>query len=244
MWDKTTSTTTSSGSGSGEASGGGRKSRDKGEGNTGGDGGDDGADGLKLTLTKCVSCCLCSRSTTTTIGAEHDVGSGEDKSKGVDSREASEAQLLLSLLHDSYEHIDRSEEYERRLEGAFDSATTTANSINNADINHSSFATPTRTLTITTANTTTADSFAERKDSNTQHTEHIQITDPDHPTTSTTHSTRPSITLTRINLTLHPGQLVAIVGQVGAGKSSLIHTILGEMNSIYGNIYNLYNVYV
>ena len=249
LWDKTTSTTTGSDTGSGEASGGGRKSRDKGEGNTGGDGGDDGADGLKLTLTKCVSCCLRSRSTTTTgadmgAGTDSGVSSGDGKSKGVEFREASEAQLLLSLLHDSYEHIGRSEEYERRLEGAFDSATTTANSINNANIDNSSFATPTRTLTITTANTTTADSFAESKDSNTQHTEHIQITDPDHPTTSTTLTGRPSITLTRINLTLHPGQLVAIVGQVGAGKSSLIHTILGEMNSIYGNIYNLYNVYV
>ena len=226
MWDEATGS-------------GGRRSKDKGEGTTGGKGEEEGDDCVNLTLTQCVSCCICSRSTTTTTtttttGAELAAGSvlnsGDGKRKGVDSRDVSEAQLLLSLLQESYEHIDRSEEYERRLEKAIDRPISTANSNNNsANINHSSFAIPTRALTTVS----TADSVVESKDNNTQHTEHIQITDPDHPTTLTG---RPSITLTRINLTLHPGQLVAIVGQVGSGKSSLIHTILGEMNSVYGNI--------
>ena len=33
----------------------------------------------------------------------------------------------------------------------------------------------------------------------------------------------------RLNLSVKPGQLVAVVGQVGAGKSSLIQALLGEM---------------
>jgi len=33
-----------------------------------------------------------------------------------------------------------------------------------------------------------------------------------------------------------PGQLVAIVGQVGAGKSSLLSAILGEMERVQGSV--------
>ena len=39
-----------------------------------------------------------------------------------------------------------------------------------------------------------------------------------------------------INLQILPGQLVAIVGQVGAGKSSLIQAMLGEMKKQEGNV--------
>ncbi|KAG1674186.1 ABC transporter C family member 3 [Nymphon striatum] len=43
-------------------------------------------------------------------------------------------------------------------------------------------------------------------------------------------------TLADINLSVPHGQLVAVVGQVGAGKSSLISAILGEMNKQNGKI--------
>ena len=36
-------------------------------------------------------------------------------------------------------------------------------------------------------------------------------------------------TLTNLNLTLEVGSLTAVVGEVGAGKSSLLSAILGEM---------------
>ena len=39
-----------------------------------------------------------------------------------------------------------------------------------------------------------------------------------------------------INLSIKPGQLVAVVGQVGAGKSSLISALLGEMEKITGHV--------
>ncbi|KAI8785008.1 multidrug resistance-associated protein 1, partial [Biomphalaria glabrata] len=39
-----------------------------------------------------------------------------------------------------------------------------------------------------------------------------------------------------INLTITPGQLTAIVGPVGAGKSSLIFAILGEMEKLKGEV--------
>ena len=35
---------------------------------------------------------------------------------------------------------------------------------------------------------------------------------------------------------MKPGQLVAVVGQVGAGKSSLIQALLGEMEKHGGNV--------
>lgn len=43
-------------------------------------------------------------------------------------------------------------------------------------------------------------------------------------------------TLDDINLNVTPGQLVAVVGQVGSGKSSLLSAILGEMEKIRGNV--------
>ncbi len=39
-----------------------------------------------------------------------------------------------------------------------------------------------------------------------------------------------------INLTVKPGELVAVVGQVGAGKSSLVSALLGEMEKMNGDI--------
>ena len=42
--------------------------------------------------------------------------------------------------------------------------------------------------------------------------------------------------LPSINLKVKPGQLVAIVGQVGAGKSSLLSAILGEMERVQGSV--------
>ena len=39
-----------------------------------------------------------------------------------------------------------------------------------------------------------------------------------------------------INVQVKEGELVAIVGQIGAGKSSLISAILGEMQNIRGTI--------
>ncbi|KAJ8311733.1 hypothetical protein KUTeg_011088 [Tegillarca granosa] len=46
----------------------------------------------------------------------------------------------------------------------------------------------------------------------------------------------PIITLKDINLRIPDGQLIAVVGQVGAGKSSLISAILGEMEKIRGRV--------
>ena len=40
----------------------------------------------------------------------------------------------------------------------------------------------------------------------------------------------------RLNLQVKPGQLVAVVGQVGAGKSSLIQALLGEMEKHGGHV--------
>ncbi|KAK3596926.1 hypothetical protein CHS0354_002488 [Potamilus streckersoni] len=42
--------------------------------------------------------------------------------------------------------------------------------------------------------------------------------------------------LTGITLTIPQGSLIAVVGQVGSGKSSLLSAILGEMEKISGNI--------
>ena len=39
-----------------------------------------------------------------------------------------------------------------------------------------------------------------------------------------------------INLNIKAGQLVAVVGHVGAGKSSLISAFLGEMEKIAGHV--------
>ena len=45
-----------------------------------------------------------------------------------------------------------------------------------------------------------------------------------------------SIAVFSLNLRVKPGQLVAVVGQVGAGKSSLIQALLGEMEKHGGNV--------
>ena len=39
-----------------------------------------------------------------------------------------------------------------------------------------------------------------------------------------------------INLEVKPGELVAVVGSVGSGKSSLIHAMLGEMEKLSGTV--------
>ena len=39
-----------------------------------------------------------------------------------------------------------------------------------------------------------------------------------------------------INLRIGGGQLVAVVGQVGAGKSSIISALLGEMDKLNGTV--------
>lgn len=39
-----------------------------------------------------------------------------------------------------------------------------------------------------------------------------------------------------LNLHIKTGQLVAVVGQVGAGKSSLISAMLGEMEKLTGRV--------
>ncbi len=43
-------------------------------------------------------------------------------------------------------------------------------------------------------------------------------------------------TLPSLNLTVNPKQLVAVVGPVGAGKSSLIQAFLGEMEKLEGHV--------
>ncbi|XP_006926069.1 canalicular multispecific organic anion transporter 1 [Pteropus alecto] len=43
-------------------------------------------------------------------------------------------------------------------------------------------------------------------------------------------------TIQDVNLDVRPGQLVAVVGTVGSGKSSLMSALLGEMENIHGHI--------
>ena len=45
-----------------------------------------------------------------------------------------------------------------------------------------------------------------------------------------------TVLIDSINLNIKPGQLVAVVGHVGAGKSSLISALLGEMEKIEGHV--------
>ena len=42
---------------------------------------------------------------------------------------------------------------------------------------------------------------------------------------------------TRINIEIPHGSLVAVVGPVGSGKSSLLSAILGEMDRLQGNVH-------
>lgn len=39
-----------------------------------------------------------------------------------------------------------------------------------------------------------------------------------------------------VDVTVKEGELVAVVGQVGAGKSSLVSAILGEMKCLQGQV--------
>ncbi|XP_052041364.1 ATP-binding cassette sub-family C member 2 [Apodemus sylvaticus] len=43
-------------------------------------------------------------------------------------------------------------------------------------------------------------------------------------------------TIQGVNLDIKPGQLVAVVGTVGSGKSSLVSAMLGEMENVHGHI--------
>ena len=43
-------------------------------------------------------------------------------------------------------------------------------------------------------------------------------------------------TLKDVNLEIKQGKLVAVVGQVGAGKTSLVSAILGEMEKVSGSV--------
>ncbi|XP_053400725.1 multidrug resistance-associated protein 1-like isoform X1 [Mercenaria mercenaria] len=47
---------------------------------------------------------------------------------------------------------------------------------------------------------------------------------------------RMKATLRRINLNVSEGQLIAVVGQVGSGKTSLLSAMLGEMEKIHGHV--------
>ncbi|XP_057593148.1 ATP-binding cassette sub-family C member 2 [Hippopotamus amphibius kiboko] len=44
------------------------------------------------------------------------------------------------------------------------------------------------------------------------------------------------VTIRDVNLDIMPGQLVAVVGTVGSGKSSLMSAMLGEMENVHGHI--------
>jgi ABC-type multidrug transport system fused ATPase/permease subunit len=44
------------------------------------------------------------------------------------------------------------------------------------------------------------------------------------------------IFISSINLQIHQGSLVALVGMVGSGKSSILGALLGEMNKVHGRV--------
>lgn len=48
--------------------------------------------------------------------------------------------------------------------------------------------------------------------------------------------------LSNINLKISAGQLVAVVGTVGSGKSSLVSAFLGEMDKVSGRINTKVNI--
>jgi len=49
-------------------------------------------------------------------------------------------------------------------------------------------------------------------------------------------------TLKNINLSVKPGSLIAVVGTVGSGKSSLLSALLGEMNKVSGSVNSIGSV--
>lgn len=49
-------------------------------------------------------------------------------------------------------------------------------------------------------------------------------------------------TLRNINLQVEQGQLIAVVGTVGSGKSSLLSALLGEMEKINGRVNTKVNI--
>ncbi|KAJ6414602.1 hypothetical protein OIU84_003577 [Salix udensis] len=49
---------------------------------------------------------------------------------------------------------------------------------------------------------------------------------------------QPNLVLNHVNLCLPKGSLVAIIGEVGSGKSSLLSAILGEMMLIHGSVHS------
>lgn len=50
--------------------------------------------------------------------------------------------------------------------------------------------------------------------------------------------------LNSINFRVKDGTLVAVVGHVGAGKSSLLSSLLGEMEKLHGQVFVQVNVKV
>jgi len=51
-------------------------------------------------------------------------------------------------------------------------------------------------------------------------------------------------TLSNINLQISSGQLVAVVGTVGTGKSSLVSAFLGEMEKVSGRVNTKVSIYI
>ncbi|XP_061981764.1 ABC transporter C family member 13 isoform X2 [Populus nigra] len=57
-------------------------------------------------------------------------------------------------------------------------------------------------------------------------------------TWSSSEEKQPNLVLNHVNLCLSKGSLVAIIGEVGSGKSSLLSAILGEMTLIHGLVHS------
>ncbi|KAJ6703052.1 ATP-BINDING CASSETTE SUB-FAMILY C [Salix viminalis] len=55
---------------------------------------------------------------------------------------------------------------------------------------------------------------------------------------SSSEEKQPNLVLNHVNLCLPKGSLVAIIGEVGSGKSSLLSAILGEMMLIHGSVHS------
>ncbi|KAI9398440.1 hypothetical protein POPTR_003G182601v4 [Populus trichocarpa] len=57
-------------------------------------------------------------------------------------------------------------------------------------------------------------------------------------TWSSSEEKQPNLVLNHVNLCLSKGSLVAIIGEVGSGKSSLLSAMLGEMTLIHGSVHS------